>query len=83
MEVRYMGFDQQKNARCYRFDVVEKGQPSRSFTVTADVSIFRTLGVVMQDGPSLSATKLLADLERDFDGAHELTRVSPWKHFGV
>ena len=75
MELRYMGFDQQLNARSYRFEVVEKGQPSRSFVVTADVSLFHRLGVVMQEGPSLSASKLVADLERDLvgAGAHELT----------
>lgn len=73
MEVRYMGFDQQQNARCYRFDVVEKGQPSRSFVVTTDVSLFHTLGVVIQEGPSLSASKLLADLASDSAGSHELT----------
>lgn len=73
MEVRYMGFEQQQNARCYRFDVVEKGQPARSCIVTTDVSLFHTLGVVMQEGPALSANKLMSDLESNFAGAHELT----------
>jgi hypothetical protein len=73
MEVRYMGFEQQQNARAYRFDVVEKGQPARRFIVTADLALFHTLGVVIQEGPALSASKLVADLERDFAGIHELT----------
>jgi hypothetical protein len=48
MEVRYLGFEQRQNARSYRFDVVEKGPPARRFIVTADLSLFHTLGVVMQ-----------------------------------
>jgi len=74
LEVRYVGFDQQKNARSYRFDVIVKGQPIRHFTVTADLALFRTHDVGIQEGPALSASKLTADLERNFDGAHELTQ---------
>ena len=73
MEVRYLGFEQQKSARSYRFDVVEKGQPAKRFVVTADLSLFHTHGVRIQEGPALSASKLVADLESDFAGAHELT----------
>ncbi len=42
MEVRYLGFEQQLNARAYRFDVIEKGQPARRFIVTADLALFLT-----------------------------------------
>jgi hypothetical protein len=73
MEVRYLGFDQQQNARSYQFDVVEKGEASKRFIVTADLSLFHSHGVVIQEGPSLCAGKLVADLERNFAGAHELT----------
>jgi hypothetical protein len=73
MEVRYLGFEQQQNARSYQFDVVDKGEPSRRFIVTADLSLFHTHGVGIQEGPSLCADKLVADLERNFAGAHELT----------
>ncbi len=73
MEVRYMGFEQMRNARSYRFDVVEKGQPARHFTVTTDLSLFHTHGVGIQEGPALSASKLTADLENNAAGAHELT----------
>jgi hypothetical protein len=73
LELRYLGFNQQKNARSYRFDVVVKGQPVRHSTVTADLSLFRTHHVGIQEGPALCASKLTADLERDFDGVHELT----------
>ena len=73
MEVKYLGFEQLQNARSYRFDVVEKGEPSRHFTVTTDLSLFHTHGVVIQEGPSLCVGKLLADLEKNFVGVHELT----------
>jgi len=73
MEVRYLGFDQQRNARVYRFDVLEKGLPSRHFIVTADLALFLAHHVGIQEGPTLSASKLAADLEKNFDGAHELT----------
>jgi len=73
MEVRYLGFEQLKSARSYRFDVIEKGQPTKRFIVTADLSLFYTHRVGIQEGPTLSASKLIADLEKDFAGAHELT----------
>jgi hypothetical protein len=73
MEVRFMGFDQQQNARVYRFEVLEKGQTPRRFTVTADLSLFLTHRVGIQEGPVLCANKLSADLEKNLEGAHELT----------
>jgi hypothetical protein len=80
MEVRYLGFDQWQNARSYRFDVVTKGEPARSFVVTADLSLFHTHGVRIQEGPALSASKLIADLEKEFAGAHELTAEDLLSH---
>jgi len=73
MEVRYLGFERQQSARSYQFDVVEKGQRAKRVFVTTDLSLFHTHGVGIQEGPALSASKLVADLERDFAGAHELT----------
>ena len=73
MEFRYLGFEQQRNSRVYRFDVTEKGQRPRSFIVTADLRLFLTYRIAIQEGPTLSATKLAGDLEKNFDGAHELT----------
>jgi len=73
MEVRYLGFEQQQSARSYQFDVVEEGQPAKRFIVTADLSLFHTHGVGIQEGPALSASKLVKDLESDYAGTHELT----------
>ena len=73
MEVRYLGFAQRQNERSYEFLIMEKGDPSGHFTVTADLPLFHTYGVPIQDGPSLCAAKLMADLESESTGAHELT----------
>lgn len=73
MDIRYMGFEQQKNARSYRFDVVVKGQPNRRCVVTADLALFLQNRVALQEGPTLSASKLSADLESNQEGEHELT----------
>ena len=73
MELRYLGFDQLQNARGYRFDVIEKGDTPRHFVVTVDLALFRAHRVGIQEGPSLCARKLAADLEKCSDGIHELT----------
>ena len=73
MELRYLGFEQLQNARGYRFDVMTKGEPTRQFTVTVDLALFRAHRVGIQEGPSLCARKLSADLEQSAEGAHELT----------
>jgi len=80
MEVRYLGFEQQQSARSYQFDLIEKGQPAKRFIVTADLSLFHTHGVGLQEGPALSASKLVADLESNFAGAHELTAEDLLSH---
>jgi hypothetical protein len=73
MEVRYLGFDQQQGQRVYRFDVGGKGELRRQMVVTADLSLFQTQHVAIQDGPSLCAQKLVADLEMQLEGDHTLT----------
>jgi hypothetical protein len=73
MELRYLGFEQVQNARGYRFDVLVKGDATRQFVVTVDLALFRAHRVGIQEGPSLCARKLAADIENSVDGAHELT----------
>lgn len=73
MEFRYMGFDQKGNARVFRFDCLTKGEPSRHFTVTADMALFLAHHVAIQEGPGLCAIKLAADLEAGLEAPHELT----------
>ena len=73
MQVRYLGFDQQQNARSYRFEVTEEGQPTKRFTVNADMALFLAHRVSIQEGPTLAASKLTVALGRNFDGVYELT----------
>ena len=73
MEIRYLGFDQRQNSRVYRFDVRMDGQLTKEVSIAADISIFRDYSVGIQEGPSLSGNKLTADLERGWEGDHELT----------
>ena len=73
MEIRYLGFDQRQNSRVYRFDVRSDGQLTKEVSVTADVAVFRNHSVGIQEGPFLSGNKLTADLERGWEGEHELT----------
>ena len=73
MEIRYLGFDQRQNSRVYRFDVRTDGRVTKQVSVTADIAVFRNHGVGIQEGPSLCGNKLTADLERGWEGEHELT----------
>ena len=73
MELRYVGFDQRQNSRVYRFDVRTSGRLTKQVSITADMAIFRDHRVAIQEGPVLSGNKLTADLERGWEGEHELT----------
>lgn len=73
MHIRYLGFDQSQNSRVYRFDVNTEGRLTKQVSVTADIAVFRSYSVAIQDGPFLCGNKLTADLERGWEGEHELT----------
>jgi hypothetical protein len=73
MELRYLGFDQLRSARAFRFEIIEKGASNRQAVVTADMALFLQFHVGIQDGPTLCAGKLTADLEKSVDGEHVLT----------
>ena len=73
VEIRYLGFDQKENSRVYRFDVRTDKQLTKQISITADMAIFRDHRVGIQEGPFLSGNKLSADLERGWEGEHELT----------
>ena len=73
MEIRYLGFEQRQNSRVYRFDVRADGRLTKEASVIADMAVFRNHSVGIQEGPSLCGNKLTADLERGWEGEHELT----------
>ncbi len=80
MEIRYIGFDQRQNARVYRFEVLSDGRLLKQVSVTADMAVFRNCSVGIQEGPSLSGSKLTSDLERGWEGEHELTTADVRAH---
>ena len=69
MELRYLGFDHLQNARAFRFEVVVKGAITMQAVVVADMALFLEYRVGIQDGPSLCASRLTADLEQNVEGA--------------
>ena len=73
MQLRYMGFDQAKNIREYKFDGVAAGETAKHFVVSADLALFARYHVALQEGPALCLKKLSADLEVLQQPPHELT----------
>ena len=72
MELRYVGFNQAKDKRSYYFEQNTKGEPVTRLAVSVDLALFLEYHVGIQEGPSLCAQKLAADLEAHFPGDHEL-----------
>lgn len=62
MQLRYMGFDQAKNVREYKFDGVAKDESTIHFVVSADLALFFRHHVALQEGPALCLKRLSADL---------------------
>jgi hypothetical protein len=83
MQIRYLGFDQTQNSRAYLFDVCTDGRLKKHVSVTADIAVFRNHSVGIQDGPFLSGNKLTADLERGWEGEHELTAADVRAYAGA
>lgn len=63
LDLRYMGFDQAKDVRRYRFDAILGGKLKRRFVVVADMALFRKHHIAVQDGPTLCLHKLMSGLE--------------------
>jgi len=73
MEFRYMGFDQTHNKRVFKFDRTAHGEATARFVVSVDMALFLQYHVSIQEGPTLCAQKLKADLLAQHEGEHELT----------
>ena len=73
MQLRYMGFDQTKGIREYRFDGTAAGEATKHFVVSADLAMFAKYCVRLQEGPALCLKRLAADLEVLQPLPHELT----------
>jgi hypothetical protein len=61
MQFRYMGFEQARNIRSYRFDGVAQGELTRRFVVAVDLDLFLKHHVGVQEGPSMCVRKLSTD----------------------
>jgi hypothetical protein len=83
MELRYMGFDQAANRRVYKFDRAAPGEPNLRLVVSVDMALFLKHHVNIQEGPSLCAQKLTADLESRHEGEHELTNEDLLEYVAV
>lgn len=73
MQLRYMGFDQTKNIREYRFDGTAAGEATKHFVISVDVALFAKHCIGVQEGPALCLQKLGADLETSQQLPHQLT----------
>lgn len=80
VEIRYVGFDQTLSSRVYRFEVLTGGRLTKQVVITADMAVFRNCSVGIQEGPILCGHKLTADLEKGWDGDHELTAADLRAH---
>jgi hypothetical protein len=72
-QLRYVGFDQAKNIRKYKFDGVAANETTAHFVVNADLALFFRYHVALQEGPALCLKRLSADLEMLRQLPHELT----------
>ena len=73
MQLRYIGFDQAKNIREYKFEGVAAGETAKHFVVSADLAMFVKYRVGLQEGPALCLKRLAADLEMLQPLPHELS----------
>ncbi len=64
LDLRYMGFEQARSIRSYRFDAVSGGYSIRRYVVTVDVALLLKLNITVQEAPQLCLRKLTAALER-------------------
>jgi hypothetical protein len=61
--LRYMGFDQTKGIRTYRFERTSMGEETESFAVTTDMTLFTKHRIGIQEGPALCLHVLTVGLD--------------------
>ncbi len=61
--LRYVGFDQTKGIRTYRFERTSMGEETETFAVTTDMALFTKHRIGIQEGPALCLHVLVAGLE--------------------
>jgi hypothetical protein len=73
VEFRYAGFEQNHNVRVYKFEYVPEKASVARFVVSVNMELFLKHGITIQEGPTLCARKLSANIEAQYEGEHELT----------
>jgi len=61
--LRYVGFDQTRAIRTYRFERTSFGEDTETFAVTTDVTLFTKYHIGIQEGPSLCMRLLAVGLD--------------------
>ena len=62
-QLRYVGFLHLENLRHFRFERITPGAPTQSFEVTANLDLFHTMRIGIQEGPALCMRVIAAELE--------------------
>jgi hypothetical protein len=65
MYIQYIGFNVAASSRIYNFDVIDRAEEAREFTVTVQSEAFRSAHLKFQDGPDLCFERLEQELERE------------------
>jgi cold shock CspA family protein len=61
--LRYVGFDQTKGIRTYRFERTSMGEETETFAVTTDMTLFTKHHIGIQEGPALCLHLLMVGLD--------------------
>jgi len=61
--LRYVGFDQAKAIRTYRFERTSMGEETETFAVTTDMALFTKHRIGIQEGPALCLHVLMIGLD--------------------
>ena len=62
-QLRYVGFRHLENLRRFRFERITPGGPTQCFEVAANLTLFHTLRIAIQEGPVLCMRVIAAELE--------------------
>ena len=62
-QLRYVGFRHLENLRRFRFERITPGAPTQCFEVAANLALFHTLRIAIQEGPALCMRVIADELE--------------------
>jgi len=62
-QLRFVGFRHLENLRRFRFERITPGGPTQCFEVSANLALFHTLRIAIQDGPALCMRVIADELE--------------------